>query len=416
VTVQAPPLRPSFRAGSLGRCVGDVEAFLASSWGRTASLRRSADPAGFADLLTLDEVDRVVTTQALRVPYVRLVRSDAKIPEPAYTRSGRTGSRDVSGMLDPARVSALFSDGATIVLQGLHRWSEPVARFCRSLELELGHACQVNAYVTPAGAQGLAEHADPHDVFVLQAFGTKGWHVGAGPDGGEPIDAALAESDALYMPRGTPHRASAQDAVSGHLTVGVHVTPWRDVLRDVVDALHDDPALVGDVPAGWLGDPDAFSEALADRLQLLAATLRDGIDPEAVHERRLERFLTTRAQLGRGTVTSAAAPIEVGDDTVVERRRGSICVVRAHGSEIRVLLGDRRLTMPAWVEPAMRRIAEGGGFRVGDLAPALASASSRKVLVRRLIREGLLDVRERAPGATAASALEERPEERPEER
>ncbi|HSL12524.1 MAG TPA: cupin domain-containing protein [Actinomycetota bacterium] len=408
MNLDAPPRPPAADTdgapGALARCVGDPTAFLATSWGRSASLVENADRAGFADLLTLDDVDRFITTQALRVPYVRLVRADTKIPEPAYTRSGRTGSRDVGGIVDPAKVAAAFADGATLVLQGLHRWHEPVTRFCRDLEFELGHPCQVNAYVTPPGAQGLATHADAHDVFVLQAFGSKRWHVGAAPAGGQPIEAELAVGDALYMPRGTPHSASAQRAVSGHLTVGIHVTPWREVIRDVLARLDDDPAVAGDVPAGWLGDPSAFAAALGDRLALLAASLRDDVDPLEVVDRRLERFLSTRAQLARGTVAAAATARAIGDATVVERRSGSVCVVRPGRDDLQVLLGDRRLTMPAWVEPAMRRIAETDVLRVGDLAAELPSASGRAVLIRRLVREGLLAVRDGSEDASRAAS------------
>jgi lysine-specific demethylase/histidyl-hydroxylase NO66 len=395
VNLDAPPRPPGVGtadAGALARCVGDPDRFLAASWGRSASRWRGVDGHGFDDLLTLDDVDRFVTTHALRVPYVRLVRSDASIPEAAYTRSGRTGSRDVDGMLDPSKVANVFADGATIVLQGLHRWHEPVSRFCRDLELELGHPCQVNAYVTPPGAQGLAQHEDPHDVFVLQAFGTKRWHVGVPPGGGEPIEAALTAGDALYMPKGTPHRASAQEAVSGHLTVGIHVTPWRDVLGDVLAALDDDPAVAGDVPAGWLADPRGLAEALVDRLSLLAASLRDDVDPLEVVDRRVERFLSSRAQLARGTIATASAVATIDDETVVRRRDASICVVRPGRDDLQVLLGDRRLTMPSWIEPAMRRVADADVLRVGDLAAELPSASSRAVLIRRLVGEGLLTV------------------------
>jgi hypothetical protein len=61
------------------------------------------------------------------------------------------------------------------------------------------------------------------------------------------------------------------------------------------------------------------------------------------------------------------------------------------------LLGDRRLEMPARLEPAMRRIAalpEDAELTVRDLAPHLPHRGSRVVLVRRLIREGLLTVRD----------------------
>jgi hypothetical protein len=55
-----------------------------------------------------------------------------------------------------------------------------------------------------------------------------------------------------------------------------------------------------------------------------------------------------------------------------------------------VLLGDRRLDMPGWLEPAMRAVASSDTITVRDLAPSLADPTSRIVLARRLVREGLL--------------------------
>jgi hypothetical protein len=55
-----------------------------------------------------------------------------------------------------------------------------------------------------------------------------------------------------------------------------------------------------------------------------------------------------------------------------------------------VLLGDRELRMPAFVEPAMQIIAAGEVVTVGEL-PGLDEAGTL-VLVRRLIREGLIEV------------------------
>ena len=177
----APSFTGAATCGALARCVGEPDRFLAEDWGRRAAVFPGSEPARFADLLTLADVDRFLTTTALRTPFFRLVQAGERISEASYTRSGRAGSRDVSGIVDPARVASLFEQGATIVLQGMHRWSEPLTRFCRDLELDLGFPCQVNAYITPAGAQGLALHADPHDVFVLQAFGRKRWEVHAAP-------------------------------------------------------------------------------------------------------------------------------------------------------------------------------------------------------------------------------------------
>ncbi len=58
--------------------------------------------------------------------------------------------------------------------------------------------------------------------------------------------------------------------------------------------------------------------------------------------------------------------------------------------EISVLLGDRELRLPRRVEPALTMLVTGEAVVVTDL-PGLDGAG-RIVLVRRLIREGLLEV------------------------
>jgi hypothetical protein len=270
-------------------------------------------------------------------------------------------------MVDPAAVAALFGDGATIVLQALHRWSEPVARFCRDLELDLGFACQVNAYITPAGAQGLELHADPHDVFVLQAFGRKRWQIHAAPgQEREPLEVELDPGATIYMPAGTRHAASAQQGVSGHLTVGIHVASWGDVVREAWRAAARDGSLDEPLPAAWHRDPSALVHELTRRLGSAGERLRS-TDAAAAIEERAARFLSSRPQLARGAVASRAATIELDDAVQVMRRPGSVCELRRRSDALDVLLGDRRLVVPAWLEPAMRRIGERDRMHVGDL-------------------------------------------------
>jgi len=99
-------------------------------------------------------------------------------------------------------------------------------------------AANVNAYLTPAGSQGFGTHFDTHDVFVLQTHGAKLWRLyepshrlpeGAetaaehdSPPGPVKSTAELRPGDLLYLPRGTPHDATANESASLHLTIGVH--------------------------------------------------------------------------------------------------------------------------------------------------------------------------------------------------
>ena len=111
-----------------------------------------------------------------------------------------------------------------------------------------------------------------------------------------------------------------------------------------------------------------------------------------------ERFLSSRAQLGRGSIARQATDTPLDDTTVLRRRPGSICEVRVHQDGLRVLLGDRRLEMPAWLAPAMRRVAAADMRCWATSLPTSRILRRRVVLARRLIREGLLRTsREGAP-------------------
>ena len=375
----------------------------------------------FDDILSLADVDRALTSSGLRRPAFRLVRDGVVLAPSSYTRRARTGAAQIDDLIDTGRALDLFAQGATIVLQGLQRWWEPAARFCRDLELALGHAVQANAYLTPAGAAGLAPHHDTHDVFVLQVAGAKHWVVRE-PAVDTPLprhvsdhDAAAAQpvlfeadlgpGDALYLPRGFVHSAAAQLGVSLHLTLGILATTTHDVLRALVDMAGDDVAFRRSLPPGWAYDDATATAAVKDAAAELADWLAR-IDPGAVSARMRDRFVAGRTPLLDGQLLEIAALDAVDDDTVVVRRAGTIASLALdpplaaqagdREARLRLTLGDRQVVMPGALEPAVRRLTDGAPHRVGDLADLL-DAASRRVLVRRLVREGA--VRTRDPAA-----------------
>jgi len=390
----------------LARCVGDVDRFLASQWGRAPLHRRGADPARFADVFSLDDVDRFVSTSFPRVPAFRLVKDGSPLDPGRYTKTARIGGQPVSGVGDAGRIFEEFRRGATLVLQGLQRSSETVARFCRSLELELTHPVQANAYVTPAGSQGLAVHYDTHDVFVLQLAGRKEWavyepvldaplpsqpwHAGRGEPGQPLLEVELRAGDCLYMPRGFLHSARAQDDMSAHLTVGVLTRTWFDVLGDLVAGAAEDPTFRQSLPAGFTTD----EVGLASGVEAAVTGLRhwlEKVDAAQVAGSEVRRFWSSRPPILAGQLHQLLALDDVGDDTVLRRREGSVCHLVTGSDRLTVHLGDRHLEMPAELEPAIRRVAAGGPTRLGDLGDLL-DEQSRAVLGRRLVREGLLEI------------------------
>ena len=163
--------------GPLARCVGDPDVFAAQYWGRAPLLTRNAT-GGFRDLLDLDGVDELLSRRGLRTPFIRMAKAGQVLDSSAFTAPGGVGA-EIGDQVRDDKVAALFGDGATVVLQALHRTWPPVIDFCTRLTAELGHPVQANSYVTPPSSRGFSAHYDVHDVFVLQLAGRKHWTIHA---------------------------------------------------------------------------------------------------------------------------------------------------------------------------------------------------------------------------------------------
>jgi hypothetical protein len=114
-------------------------------------------------------------------------------------------------------------------------------------------------------------------------------------------------------------------------------------------------------------------------------------EPEALTDEHATRFLSSRNPVLRGGLEDRLAMNTLDDDTVLERRPGTPCIVSEHDGRLRVLLGDRELRIPLHLATPMRWIRDSATFRPADLANWL-DPESRLVLSRRLVREGLLRV------------------------
>ncbi len=365
---------------------GDAQAFLTKAWASRVHIHK-ADPADLTGLLSLDDVDTLLTSSALRTPALRIAKDGSVLPSSSYTRSATIAGAPLTGLVDARKVIQLFDDGATLVLQGMHRYWEPLTRLVRNLETTLGHPCQANAYLTPPGSQGFALHSDSHDVFVFQTHGSKQWEV---HDGDQQLDVLLEPGTSMYLPTGTPHAARTQDTASLHVTIGINQTTWRALLQRVVTDALSSETYDDRLPAGYPTDPATLAAELGDVLHELAHSLGD-LDVDALAADEAGRFLTTRNPRLGGSLVDLLHLDAMDDETELTRRPGSVCVIRLDGEQVRLLLGDRELTMPARLTDVLVHIRDQQRLRPGQLEPWL-DEQSRLVLTRRLVREGLLQV------------------------
>lgn len=406
----------------LSRCIAiDPQLFATEYWGLKPLLSASgALPRDFGDLLSTGMVDELLAERGVRAPFIRLAREGEVLGKDTYLGPGGFGA-EITDQVDPAKVLAQLHDGATVVLQGLHRLWPPVIDFVRHMVDDVGHPVQANAYITPPGNRGFDFHYDVHDVFVLQVAGTKRWvvhepvHAHPLPSqpwtgyrdriaervGGDPvIDTVLAEGDALYLPRGWVHAAQALDTTSIHLTIGVSATTVLDVARAVIDQLAHDETFRAPLPLGvdhFRRDDTAAAAAkviaqMVDRLRDNATELGSA----AAEQLASRHALRTRPEPVHPLATLAAA--ERAGTVAVRWRRGLDAAIDPVGDDkVMLRLPDKTITLPSMCAPALHQLRS-GGVTEARTVDGLDTADAT-VLVRRLLREGVLvPATEHSPG------------------
>ena len=413
------PLSSRRPAGTaLGRCIAvDAEQFAGEYWGSRPLLSWATDlPRPFDDLLDLDAADELLSRRGLRTPFLRIARNGEVLDSRQFTGPGGVGA-EIADQVRDDQVARLFADGCTVVLQGLHRNHPPLIDFVARLSGELGHPCQANAYLTPTASRGFDAHYDVHDVFVLQLSGRKHWTVhrpvhedplrsqpwdryraavARRADTDQPvIDAVLEPGDAMYLPRGYLHAATAQAEVSAHLTVGIHVVTRfalvEAVLAVLAGELAGEPELRRSLP---LGLDAADPEQLAPHLDAVRAVLGDavrGSQVDAVARRVRERVWNGGRPEPVRPLAHAQflADLRTTDTVRLRAGLGHRLRVEPTGPDKLVLeLADRTITFPPGVAAALRHALGGDPVAVGTL-PGL-DEPSQLVLVRRLLREGVL--------------------------
>lgn len=364
---------------------------------KTLLIRRT-DPDYYSPLLSLAEIDRVITTLALNNDDIQMVNAKDPVKVEDYTYP--------SGMIDPVKLYQKFADGATVILPQLHLRVATLADLCRGLEREFSSRFQTNIYLTPGGnAQGFKPHFDNHDVLVLQVAGAKQWKIYDTPEvlphrghnfdparypaGPVTQDFTLHAGDMLYIPRGVMHDAVSTDQLSLHITVGVMSKTWTDFLLEAVSAASlTDPAFRNSLPAGFARE--GFDRATAEQtFRSLLRTLVERAPFASVFDQHVDDLVNTRHALVWDQMDQVLALPELDLGTVVGARPNLIIRVERDDEQIRVSCYGKEVALPIHAAEPMLFALETRQFRVQDLPGELDDAG-KLVLIRRLIREGLV--------------------------
>lgn len=353
----------------------------------------------FKELLSLDEIDRVITTLDRSTDEIILKNASREVTESDYT---------VDGSIDVAKLYQLFDEGSTITLAFLDTVLPQLARFCRSLESEFTCPLQANIYLTPPGAQGAKVHYDTHDVFVLQVAGSKKWTIYGTPvelplagqdfdstihDVGKPtLEFELEAGDVAYIPRGVAHDARSTDTVSLHITAGILRFTWTDLLLEfVANASLRDAAFRKSLPPGFARTGFERKQARQTIRELLQRVSERG-DFDAALDHFVSEFFSRSRPLLRGQMQQMAELERLSTESVAGVRDGAIFRVEADDDSFAIECYGRRITLPTHAREAVEFALENSRFKIRELPGELDDAG-KLVVVRRLIQEGLVEAR-----------------------
>jgi ribosomal protein L16 Arg81 hydroxylase len=394
------------------------EVFLNDYYERKPLLIAGRDPAKFSALLSLEAIDRYLATGSASYPDVFLVDAARELKPQDYSFP------DAGGGIDLPRAYQLFQSGATISLGQLQEHVPSLADLCRAMEYKFSTHFQTNIYLSPRNAQGFKTHYDSHDVFVLQVSGSKHWTLydtlielplrgqGFEPEthipGPATRELTIHAGDVLYCPRGLFHSARATDEVSLHITLGLMGKTWADVMVEAVsEACLASPAFRANLPVGF-AKPGFDRNRAEATFKSLIETFASNARLAPIIERFAESFVTSRRPNLEGCLAELDSPPQVSLESRLVARQHLMHLLREEGENVVVLFGATRIELPAFTRGALSFALSGAPFRVSDL-PGPLDDSSKIVLARRLIREGMLvrsDPIRLDKGATPSSATD----------
>ena len=391
----------------------DTHRFANEYWGEQPLLSTQGElGSDFSDLFSDTAVDELVAQRGLRTPFARMAHEGSVLAPARYTGSGGYGA-EIADQLDADKVLKEFADGATLVLQGLHRTWPQLGEFTRALVDDLGHPAQVNAYITPASSRGFDPHYDVHDVFVLQIRGEKHWtiHEPVHPDplADEPwsqhaaavaaqaklppfIDATFSPGDVLYLPRGWIHSATALGGMSIHLTIGVSARTRYDIAQKLLARAGTSRDLRRSLPLGLDRlDRDALTALVREASALLEEMLEDDATVAAAARDLASAAVSSKRQEPVFPLSTIDALGSLQEHTRISWREGLEATIQRTGSTVVITLPRKSVSLPVEAADAVELLFAGEIATAGHLQ-GLDTASSL-VVARRLLREAILIAR-----------------------
>lgn len=372
------------------------ESFFEQYHERKALICRRNEPQRYRDLLSIQRIDDIVSSQDFEAGQLDMTRADPPVNRADYTFD--------NGRIDKGAVARQFQQGATLIMPQLHMNDPHLASFCRALEARLSCHVQTNIYLTPPDAQGFKTHYDDHDVFVLQVSGSKSWRLYNTPienpyrgenfqpdvhKAGDPVEEFVLEAgDCAYVPRGLMHDALTHgDEPSLHITVGLIVKTWADVMLEVISQVAlEEPAFRRALPPGF-ARPDFDRDSVRPQFEALLASIREKADLDDAMDLYVDNFIRSRIPPTDGTIVQFQSAL--ADDRRYRLRPHLPWRFAEDGDDVVLITAGGETRFPKAAESGLHTLLDGGEVSADDFATL--PADERTNTLKRLFAFGIVE-------------------------
>ncbi|GET35385.1 cupin domain-containing protein [Microseira wollei] len=378
-----------------------VDTFFDEYWEKRPLVVSRQTPDYYTNLLTMADIDLIIYSLGPDWKTLRLVKQGGFF---AHNFMHPDGSANIVQLYNA------YEQGYSIILLDLHKRWMPLSAFARELECFLNHPVGINLYLTPKNSQAFVPHFDDHDVLILQIEGTKNWRIYepivelpnkefAGGEQSLPkeqlppvvADICLAPGDMLYLPRGYGHNVSTSNCSSLHLTVGIFIYTWSDLLSGMLRSLSkQDVAFRRALPPGFIRDSqikNSLEAQFQEILQYLAtqAKLESGI--EKLTDSLLENM---KNPLPDGYFRRIDHLSKINLETIVQKRKGTIFRIVTSENSLTVKYLSTKIEMSQKFAAALDYINTNSKFTIKELP--LLNDDAKLELVQRMIGSGILTI------------------------
>jgi len=182
----------------------------------------------------------------------------------------------------------------------------------------------------------------------------------------------LEAGDLLYLPRGYVHATTTSDIHSAHVTMGLNIFTWADLVGDLVPASAANEDFRRALPPGFASQPKLRPSIKQQLTRLLGSV---GIRTEFDYDRYFDQLRrdAIAASWARNPVRFHADAIALSPDSRLQAPAAAHYSLERNGEEITLGFEGRQYLFSARFWPTLSSMCATPAFRLGEVGGSLDS-------------------------------------------